>query len=73
LQPIVRFGAVGAGGKSILDQSIVKEIASIIAGKRPPSAIGATPTGGEAYDEQLCIEVAEARYRSVMPGRLRRA
>ena len=51
-QPVGRIGAILALGQPELEQGRVEQLAGIIAGERPPGAVGAMLAGREADDRQ---------------------
>ena len=52
LQPVVGAGGVMTAREAEFSQSRVKEIAGVVAGERPPGAVGAAQPGGKAHDQK---------------------
>ncbi len=69
-QPVVRTGLIAPGGEAQLQQRAVEQHAGVVAGERPPGAVGACPPGGEADDQQPRGVLAEGGDRIVEPARL---
>ena len=71
LQAIIAAGAIGAGGKTIFDQRLIKKLAGEIAGKWPPRAIRAAQAGRETDDKEMRIKGPKHRNRRIVPVWLR--
>ena len=72
-QAVIGAGAVISLGQAEFTQGRVQQFAGMIAGKRPPGAVGAFETGRQADDQQLGPAVAKGRNRRVEPLRAGRA
>ena len=62
-----------AAGKSVFEQGRIEQVAGIVAGERPPGAVGALQSGRETDDQQRGIGGAERGNRRIEPVRLARA
>src|SRR5215470_18398735 len=70
LEPVVDAGGVMAAREAEFSQSRVQEIAGVVAGERPPGAVGAAQPGGKAHDQKPRVVGSKGIDRSVKPARL---
>ena len=61
---------VVAAREAVTRQRLVEQVAGIVAGERPPGAVGAAQAGREADDQQARVERPERGHRRIEPGRL---
>ena len=69
-ETVIRPRLEHAAGEAVFLQRRVEQVAGIVAGERPPGAVGAAHAGGEADDQQPCAQRPERGHRRVEPGRL---
>ncbi len=70
-QPVIRPGVVIALGEPEFVQGGIEQRAGMVAGKRPPGAVGAAQTRRQPDDQDFGAVLAKRRHRRVEPVRMR--
>ena len=58
-EAVVRPRLITPAGESERDQRLVEQVARVVAGERPAGPVGAAQAGGEADDQEPCVDRAE--------------
>ena len=61
VEPVVRPRLVVAAGEAELLERLVEQVAGVVAGERPPGAVGAPQAGREADDQQARVDAGRTR------------